>query len=162
MRQGGSVLILDCPTHPQLCPGQGSLITFLWQISSNHIRRDLSPLVARVSAFPHVPKSPQCSLLSPTALSVHLHFFQENPYLQLHCTLFLSVVSGFPHSPPTVLGLFIALVFLPWFQGFLIHPPCPQGSPALPHLLKGFRAPQHFLMLMAPLTAPSPGRTLGR
>lgn len=111
--------------------------------------------------FPHVPKcllSALSSALSHCLISAP-PFSQDHPHLQLHCTPFLSMVSGFPHSPPMVLGLFTALIFLPWFQGFLIHPPCSQGSPALPHFLYGLRASQQFLMLMAPLSAPFPGRT---
>lgn len=99
-------------------------------------------MLARVFPFPHIPKSPQCSFLSPTVLSPQ--FFQDHLNLQFHCTLLLSMVSGFPHSPLMVLGLFIALVFLPWFQSFLIHQPCSQGSPALPYFLYGLRATQHF------------------
>lgn len=147
------------PPTPQLGPGQRALITLLWQIKSHHILRDLSPLVAGVSPFPHVPKSLHCSFLSPTVLPVHLHFLQDHPHLQFHCTPFLSMVSGFPHSPPTVLRLFIALAFLPWFQSFLIHPPCSQSSPALPHFQYSLRASRYFLVLMAPLLEPFPGRT---
>lgn len=159
VRQGGSVLLLDSPTHSKWVLdrglsspsfGRSGPTTFLgifspwWQGSSLFLMfSSVSPVLSPLS---------HCLISAPP-------FPQDHPHLQPHCTPFLSMVSGFPHSPPMILGLFTALIFLPWFQGFLIHPPCSQGSPALPHFLYGLRASQQFLMLMAPLSAPFPGRT---
>lgn len=92
------------PHTLQVGPGQGSLITLLWQIRSHHILRDLPPLVAGDFPFPHVPKclpsALSSPLLSPTVLSVHLHF--------LRTTLICSST-----APP----------FFPWSQDSHIHLP---------------------------------------